>query len=1070
MNVATASAEFFEFTCSFAQQRVWIDDRLAPGSGSYNIHASLLLPSAIQPALLERALRDLVTRHESLRTTFVERDGIPYQRVARAGTSDFAAADLRALATAEREQRILELGRAQATQPFDLDTGPLLRVRLLRVGAVESVLMLTVHHIVADAWSMSVLLRDLTELYGATATGRPPALPELPIQYADYATWQRHPTDTSQIDASLAYWRKQLAGVSALDLPVDRPRPAAASHRGRTLHFTFDDVLSHAVLRVARTQSMTPFAVLLAALAIVLQRNAGQDEIVVGAPVAGRERAELEGLIGFFVNTLVLRLDLSGEPSFAILAARVQRTLQAALEQQSVPFERLVEELRPPRDLSRNPFFQVSAQYLAAPLAAGTMQGPAAKVLDVQRGAANFDLSFDFWRSGDCLMGRVDYATDLFGELTVQRWLGQLQRVLAQAVARPDASIEACDLLSEQERRQILVEWAGASHPYPRESTIVEQLATIARRNPDAPAVRAPGCQWSYTELHARAEQYARHLAGHGARAGDFIGLALARGPEQVVAVIGILRIGATYVALDPEWPAERLALCIRAAGIERVVCSVEQDARFADLGVERLHDADPRRAVERFHDEDRNPASERVTIAVPTDPLAPAYVAFTSGSTGEPKGVIVPHRAVLRLVCGNPDVPLSADDSMLVYAPITFDASTLELWGALCNGACLSIPPPGPLGLDEISRWIDREHITVAWLTAGLFHQLAAAHPTVLARVRRLYSGGDVLGGDAVRRVLAAGDGRACVLNGYGPTENTTFTCVHAMRRPEDVPTPVPIGRPVANSYVRVLDARGRPTPVGVAGELLAGGDGVALGYLGSPEATARSFVPDPIDVDRGRVYRTGDRVRWRADGTLEFLGRVDRQVKVRGHRVEPGEIESILRTLPDVSDAHVLARADASGDKHLVAYVAAPATVTTVEILRQLAARLPQWMIPTDVHVRPELLLGSTGKIDTAALTDEPSIPAVGASTDTALDGEIEALVADVWQDVLCRPVGRESNFFTDLGGHSLLATQAVSRLNAALEIELPLAAIFEEPTPRRLAPRIEALLLADMETREP
>lgn len=1054
---AAPDVDTFEFPCSFAQQRVWLDDRLSGGSAFYNIHASLQLSASLNAQTLREALDALVARHETLRTTFVEREGVPKQRVASRGGCDLAAEDLRTLQPTEAHTRVLAMAHEQAALPFDLSAGPLLRVRLLRLPVAGSVLMITIHHIVADAWSMGVLLRDLTALYEAAARGQRaelPELPELPIQYADYSVWQRDAEASAGNDADLVYWCSQLQCLPTLQLPTDGPRPAAASHRGRTLHFDLDVPLSQQVLAFARRQSLTPYSVLLAALAVVLQRQAGQDEVVVGMPVAGRDRPELEGLVGFFVNTLVLRIPLHDEPSFAELAQRVRRVLNEALTHASVPFERLVEALKPQRDLSRNPLFQISVQYLAAPGVAASSPGAAASVLDVQRGSANFDLSFDFWLADGGLRGRLDYATDLFAEASVRRLVEQLRRVLAQALADPEAGVEGLDLLSAAERRQLAVEWAGGTVAYPRDLNLAACWAAVVQRSPQARAISARGVQWNYRQLDERASRHAAALAARGAASGDRIGIAMARGAEQVAGLIAIVRLGCAYVALDAAWPQARLAGCMAAAGVGHVLCDDADDARWVPESVR----------VVRAGDAPRGEFEAPPPMEI--DPLAPAYIAFTSGSTGAPKGVVVPHRAVLRLACGNPQVPLTCDDRMLVYAPLAFDASTLEIWGPLTQGACLCIPPPGPLGLDEVARWIANERISVAWLTAGLFHQLAAGHAATLAGIERLFAGGDVLSSEAVRRVLTVGSGRNRVFNGYGPTENTTFTCVHEMSSAADAESPVPIGRPIANGFVRVVDARGRLVPLGVPGELLAGGDGLALGYLADPALTADRFVADPLE-SAARVYRTGDRVRWRDDGTLEFLGRVDRQLKVRGYRVEPGEIEAALRALPGVADAHVLARADGSGDKRLVAYVAAPPDAAPAALLRQLGSRLPAWMVPTELHVRVALQLNDNGKIDEAALDASDAVDAPPAGEPAAIDGEVEELVAQVWADVLARPVtDARAGFFAELAGHSLMATQAVARLNAALGIELPLAAIFEEPTVRGLARRVESLLVADLE----
>ncbi len=1059
-----AAGEVFEFPCAFPQQRLWIDDRLAPGNPFYNIHASLRVPSALEPALLERALAELIRRHETLRTTFAERDGAPLQRVAAEARCDFHALDLRALPPAERQARTQALAQAQAGQAFDLEHGPLLRVQWLRLGASDGVLMLTIHHIVADAWSMGVLLREITALYGQAAGGPPAALPELSIQYADYAVWQQG-EGARAFDGALAYWQGQLRDLPTLELPTDRPRPAMASHRGRTLHFGLDEATSAQLTEFAQQRSLTIYVVLLAALAVVLQRNAGQDEVIFGAPVAGRDRPELEGLIGFFVNTLVLRLNLAGEPGFEGLAQRVQKVLHDALAHQELPFERLVQAQCQERDLSRNPLFQVSAQYLATPgLAhvASAAGAPSASLLEVQRGACNFDLSFDFWRTEGRIEGRVDYATDLFDAATIERWLAQWRRVLQQGLAQPLRSIEAIDLLGADERALILGPWGGADladFDYPRDGHIAAVWSQVAARCANAAALRADGQVWSYARLDAESRRVAGALAAHGVQHGDAVGIALPRGALQIAALIGVLRLGAAYVALDAAWPDARLIHCLQVAALNCVVCHAADAPAWEARGADAVAADDPQAPL---------PA---LLPAVAVQALDAAYVAFTSGSTGLPKAVVVPHRAVLRLVCGNPRVPLMPGHTMLGYAPLAFDASTFEIWGCLLQGGCLSLPPPRPLGLDELASWIEQERISAAWLTAGLFHQLAAAHPALLARIGHLYSGGDVLSADALRSVLAHGNGSQLLCNAYGPTENTTFTCVHAMRDVADVGDgcgSVPIGQPIAGGDVRVVDQRGRLAPPGVAGELLVGGDGLALGYLGEPTLTAQKFVPDPADPTR-HVYRTGDRVRWRTDGRLEFLGRIDRQLKVRGYRIEPGEVEAALRALPGVTDAHICAVADNSGDKHLLAHVAVAQGISSAELTHQLYAQLPAWMVPSQWQLHDALALNVNGKIDPAALQLLAAAPPAGQGGPEAagLEGDIESLIAEVWAEVLGQPVTHaQANFFTDLGGHSLLATQVVSRLNAALGIALPLAAIFEAPSVRGVALRVQALLLADID----
>lgn len=1049
MDTLTCDSDDFEFPCSYAQQRLWMDDKLAGGSSFYNIHASLRLRTALDPVLLEQAQLALVRRHESLRTSFPERAGTPVQRVAGSAACDFGWRDLGALRDpAAREAELMAFAYAQAAQPFQLERGPLLRVRLLSMGPAECVLMLTIHHIVADAWSMAVLLRELTALYRHAGGAAGATLPPLTIQYPDYAVWQRQAGTSTETAGELLYWRERLAGLASMDLPLDHRRPPVASHRGRTLHFQLPAGLSNSLLSFARRCMATPYAVLLAALALVFQRSCGQDEVVIGMPVAGRDRPELEHLIGFFVNTLVLRLDVGGSRSFLNLTQAVQSVVQEALSHQALPFERLVEELHPPRDLSRNPLFQVSAQFLSAPGVADSGPSAAASVLDVQRGAANFDLAFDFWHAGGCLEGRVDFAIDLFEQATVERWIAQLQHVLEQALEHPKRAIDGLDPLRPEERA-LLDTWACRPHDYPRDANLRDIIAAVIARQPQAPALSSADGVLSYAELDERSRALAGRLAAQGVGSGTRVGIALGRSPEQILALLAVVRLGATYVALDPRWPGARLRHCIDSAAIVLAVCADADRSVFATLGLPSLG---PETAA----------APQGFADAAPAiDPLAPLYIAFTSGSTGSPKGVLVPHRAVLRMACTHPDIPLTPNDTMLLYAPLAFDASTLEIWCALCNGACLSIAPPGALGLDELAGWMADQHVNAAWLTAGLFHQMAAAHPAVLGGLRLLYAGGDVLAADAVRRVLAAG--RVTVINGYGPTENTTFACVHAMRAPSEVGDPVPIGRPFAGDYVQVLDRQGRLAPIGAAGELVVGGDGVALGYLGAGGAEAGGFGIDPLAPLRGRVYRTGDRVRWRAGGVLEFLGRADRQVKVRGYRIEPGEVENALRALGGVSDAYVAARADASGDKTLVAYAAAPG-LAPAELAAQLAQRLPAWMLPSQIYVCSELRLTANGKIDHTALE---ALSAPAAVLEPAeLEGEAEQLVAQIWSEVLGREISNaRADFFAELGGHSLLATQVVSRLNAMLDIALPLATMFAHPTIRAMALAVEQLLLCEV-----
>jgi amino acid adenylation domain-containing protein len=1041
---AQNSEEVFVLPCSFAQQRLWLVSQISADSPFYNIHASIRIDSRLERSAMEKATNDLLARHESLRTAIAWEEAHPVQRIAACLTIPVTFDDLGEVSPEEATHRTLALSQAEATRPFDLAMWPLIRVRLVRLPQLRTVLMVTIHHIIADAWSMGIIFREIWELYCAAIERRPPNLVELPIQYADFAVWQRDRLKGEKLERLLAYWRRKLDDLPTLELPTDFPRPAVASHNGRTYAFRFSESLSSGVLALGRSAGVTPYMTLLAVFTELLHRYTGQTDIVVGAPVAGRERAELENVVGFFVNSLVLRLDRSGDPSFLALLERVRAATVEALAHQELPFERLVEEIRPGRNLSHNPLFQVTFQFLATP--AGTASRSDV-LLDVQRGSANFDLGVDLWLNGDRIEGRIDYATDLYGADTIERMLGHFICLAEQAVALPEASARAFDMLTAGERAIILDVWRGSTSSYPRDKTIHELFAEQTAKAPQRTAVVAEDGMLTYGELSELSQRAAHALAAKGVRRGDRVGLELPRGLMQVVGMLGILRVGAAYVALDPELPSMRRALLV-ADGRLRAILGSRPDGDV--VGPELIDIADA--------------ASEAADAPLRAEGSANdlAYVAYTSGSTGEPKGVMACHRGVVRLVRDSDIGSFGPSDSMMAYAPLPFDASTLEIWAMLLNGGRVVMPGPRPLGPEELAEFLDRHAVTCAWLTAGLFHQVSAVRPDSLARVRQLYAGGDVIRSSAVKRVLDLG---GTVINGYGPTENTTFTCCHRITAPCDPGWSVPIGRPIANTYVYILDADGRPVPAGVPGELVTGGDGLALGYLGRPDLTAEHFVADPIEPARGRVYHTGDFARWRGDGTIEFLGRRDRQVKIRGFRVEPQELEFHLAQHPEVAQAAVNVCLDEAREKRLVAYVVSRGgTCAPDQIRRFIAGHVPAHLMPSAIVPLDSLPLKSNGKVDFAALIDPED--ALSEPGGIEPDGEIEQLVTEVFKDVLrVSAVAADRNFFDDYGGHSLLAMQAITRLRATLQIKLPLQAIFEAPTVRDLALLIEDQLLSEI-----
>ncbi len=1045
---------------SFSQERLWFLEKLGAGSAAYHVPAAARLSGPLADGVLEQVFAEVVRRHESLRTTFGERDGQPCQICAPpvGGPTALPRIDLSALPAAAREDELPRLVAELARLSFDLETGPLWRAPLVRLGPADHVLGLTLHHIISDGWSLGVLLREVAVLYEAFAAGRPSPLPGLPLQYADFALWQRERLQSPALEEHLAFWRQRLAGTPPLDLPADRPRPALAAHRGDHLLTEVPAGTADRLRELARGQGTTLFVALLALVQTLLLRYTGETDLAMGSAVANRDRTEIEGLIGFFVNTLVLRADLAGDPAFADLLRRDQEVALAAWSHQAVPFEKLVAELQPEREPGRNPFFQVLLNLQNQPLPAPRLGGLDFSVLEIHTGTAKVDLSFLWREEGRGLAGLVEYSADLFDRPTAERFLDHFQALLHGALEDPGRTVGELPLLGEAERRQVLVDWDGARPDYPREATVHELFAAQARRRGGAVAVEDDAERLTWDELAARANGLAHCLRRLGVRPDALVALAVPRSVDMVAAALGILQAGGAYLPLDPSYPEERLA-------------GLLDEARPAALVTLEAHaDALPARGIPTiFLDRDREALESAAAGPLESGATAEslAYAMYTSGSTGRPKAVAVPHRAVVRLVRGADWARLDGDQVFLQLAPLSFDASTLEIWGPLLNGGRLVLAPPGPVSLPELGRLLARHRVTTLWLTAGLFHQMIDEELDGLRGLSQLLAGGDALSAPHVRRALAGLPG-CTLINGYGPTENTTFTCCHRIAVDDPPRTSVPIGRPVANTRVRLLDRGMRPVPVGVPGELCAGGDGLARGYLARPDLTAERFVPSPLagreDEPGARLYRTGDLARWRPDGALDFLGRLDQQVKIRGFRIEPGEIEAALRAHPAVAEAAVVVRRDAAGDRRMMACVvpAPAAQISAAELRRALAARLPGYMVPSGFALLGEVPLTPNGKVDRRAL-ERLDLPEDGGAEEAWEEpaSPLERQIAAVWEELLGRSrIGRRDDFFA-LGGHSLLATRMVSRLRGTLGVEIPLAAVFEASTLSEMAAVVAGLL---------
>ncbi len=1042
---------------SFSQERLWFLDRLGAGASAYNVPAAVRLAGALDPSALQRTFAEVARRHEALRTTFGERDGVPFQVIAAELGVPLPVADLSALPAEASERETLRLATEEAGRPFDLARGPLFRTLLFRLGAAEHVLTVTLHHIVSDGWSTGVLVREMAALYDAFAAGRPSPLPELPIQYADYAVWQRQRLQGEALEKELAFWRERLTGVPPLELPTDRPRPAQASFRGghRAVELAAD-ALSGLNALCRESEGTTLYMVLLAGFETLLLRYSGQDDFAVGAPVANRGRSETEGLIGFFVNTLALRATLAGDLTFRGLLRRVKETTLAAFAHEDMPFDKLVEELQPDREPGRNPLFQVITTLQNQPRTELAMGGLELEGLGVETGTAKVDLTVAWAEADGRLYGSLEYSSALFDGATAERLARHFATLLGGAVADPDRTLWELPLLDAAERRQTLVDWNRTAAPFPREAAIHELFAAQAARHPGAVAVEFGDQRLTYGELDARANRLAHRLRRLGVGPEALVVLSIPRSLEMIEGMVGILKAGGAYLPLDPTLPRERLAFLVEESRPAAVVTLEAHLDALPDFG-ERAVCLDRDRAGLAAE-----PADEPRS-GVTADNLV--YVLYTSGSTGRPKAVAVPHRGLVRLVVGADYARLDAGETFFQFAPLSFDPSTLEIFGALANGGRLAVAPAGPFSLAELGRIIRRHGVTTLWLTSGLFHQMIEEGLDDLRGVRQLLSGGDVLSPAHIRRALEALP-EVEIIDGYGPTENSCFTTCYRVDRDDPPAAYVPIGKPMANTTVYILDRELRPVPVGVPGELFTGGEGLARGYRGRPELTAERFVPSPlageVDPPGARLYRTGDLSRWRPDGNVEFLGRMDSQVKIRGYRIEPGEVEAVLAGHPALAECAVVVRREDNGERRLVACYVAAAPVTPAELKEHLGLTLPAYMVPSAFLELPALPLTVSGKVDRRALS-RLEAPAGDGPSETYAEPEtpVERQIAAIWRDLLKHErIGLHDSFF-DLGGHSLLATRVLSRLRETLNADLSLAVVFERPTLAGLAAAVEEAL---------
>jgi amino acid adenylation domain-containing protein len=1045
----------YVFPVSFAQQRLWFLDQLEPGSALYNVPVFYHLQGTLDAALLRESLTEIIWRHESLRTTFEVEEGEPVQVVHPEPRLDFSCFDLHALAPDEREGEAQRLAREEAERPFDLSRGPLLRVRLISLTAEQHLLVLNMHHIISDGWSLGVFMNELTSHYTAFLQGGEVDLPDPPIQYADYAIWQREYLQGEILAEQLSYWKQKLGGEAhVLQLPTDRPRTAKPSSRGGFAAQPVARAVRDRLEQLSKKEGTTLFMTMLAAFKALLYRCTGQEDIRVGTPIAGRNRAEIEPLIGFFVNTLVMATRVEGNLSFCDLLHRVKESALGAYAHQDLPFEKLVEELAPQRDLTHSPLFQVLFTMEDGVTQRFELPGLVVTPADMDSDLAKFDLILQVVDHGGEMHAGFNYNADLFEEKTILRLLDRFTSLLTWIAEEAEAPLATWSLLTEAERMQVLIDWNATAVDYPQQ-TVQELFEAQAARHPHAVAVIDRDRRMTYGELNARANQVAHALRRAGVEPNTFVGLCMDRSFEMVIGLLGIVKAGGAYVPFDPSYPEDRLTFMAEETDVQVLLTQLHLRDKLPALEARTLC-LDEDWAAHLAAEPESNPLHDKGTL----DDLI--YVVYTSGSTGRPKGVAVPHRGVVRLVQNPNYIELDREQVFLQFAPISFDAATFEIWGSLLNGAQLVLyTEPAPT-LEDLGHVIRRHGVTTLWLTAGLFHQMVEERLDDLKSLNYLLAGGDVLSAAHVKKALQALPG-CTLINGYGPTENTTFTCCYPMTDAEQVGTSVSIGRPIANTQVYVLDSFQQPVPVGVPGELYIGGDGLAAGYLKRPELTAQTFIPHPFsEKPHDTLYKTGDLVRWLPDGNLEFLGRIDGQVKIRGFRIELGEVEAAIALDPRVKTNIVIAREDTPGDKRLVAYVVpvAGAELSGAALRPYLKAALPDYLVPSAFVILEELPLNPNGKVDKSALpAPETGRDAAGAYI--APRNPIEEKVAAIWSQVLRVELISVEDPFFELGGHSLLATQIISRVREAFSVNLPLRSLFEAPTVAGMAEHVQLAL---------
>ncbi len=1030
------SDEFNSFPLSHAQQRLWFLDQLEPGSPAYNISAAVRLTGPLNIEVLERSLNEIVRRHESLRTTFKTIDGRPVQVIASSLTLPLPVTNLSAASDDVAQQLMSD----EARRPFDLDHGPLLRFRALRRGENDHVILLTMHHIVSDGWSMSVFIREMAALYEAFSQHAPSPLPELLIQYADFVLWEQQHLQGELVEQQLAYWKRQLAGeLPVLQLPSDRPRPAVQTNHGERLPVSFPLQLTESLKSLSQREGATLYMTLLAGFQALLSRYSNQEDIAVGSSIAGRNRPEIEDLIGFFLNTLVMRTDLSGNPTFIELLQRVREVALGAYGNQDVPVEMLLEALHPDRNTSHNALFQVLFILQNTPAASFKVADITLEPIELDTETAKFDLTLDLTETEKGIEGWLEYNTDLFERETVAAMMRHFETLLASVVADPNQRLESLALLTADERDRMVSQWSQTSAHEESGFCLHQLFEQQAARTPEAIAVSFERRRITYAALNARANQVAHFLRRQGVGPDVLVAIQMERSIEMIVGLLGIQKAGGAYLPLDPAYPQERVSLILEDSGAQIV------------LTQELLNDA-------------------RITWSNTDDPVSVvspenlAYVIYTSGSTGIPKGVQIPHSAVVNYTEAAIDAyQITADDRVLQFASISFDASAEEIYPCLSTGATLVLRTEEMIASQDCWANCREWQISVIDLPTAYWHELTkelvATNAVLPSSLRLVIIGGERALLQRVAEWQQAAPRNVRLVNSYGPTEATIVATMCSVEAETLNGREVSIGRPVRNAQAYVLDQQLNPVPIGVPGQLYIGGSGLARGYLNRPALTAERFIADPFSSKPGaRLYATGDLVRYRVNGEIEFVGRVDNQVKIRGFRIELGEIEAALHAYAGISEAVVEAREDHPGVKQLVAYVVPREALSSSELRNYLKQQLPDYMVPSIFVILDTLPMTTAGKVDRRALPAPSELRPELEESFVAPHTPTEELLATIWGAVLgLKQVGANDNFF-DLGGHSLLATQVISRIRESFHIDLPLRSVFEFPRLGELSTQID------------